>query len=67
MVTDSGSCSNPECGCHERVFSTAESCPECGERLRLSGNLQKAIFHLACPKCGYRSRVLSQEELQVLL
>ncbi len=57
----------PECGCHQDHFSTEKVCPNCGKRLRLSGNLQLADFRLTCTSCGYQSPRLSMAELQEII
>lgn len=60
-------CTDAGCGCNMASFTTAEKCPACGKRLRLTGNAQTLKLRLACPECGYQSAILPQAKLQELL
>ncbi|MFC1921268.1 hypothetical protein ACFLYQ_06065 [Chloroflexota bacterium] len=55
------------CGCSTTNLYSDKDCPDCGRRLRITGNLQKIQLNLTCPECGYQSPQLSMEELQVLI
>ena len=57
-------CSGMGCGCNATSFYTDRDCPECGKRLRITGNLQRIQLRLACQGCGYQSPELSMEELR---
>ena len=61
-----GCCSNGGCGCgsQETNIYTIKDCPECGRRLRVTGNIQRVKLYLTCQNCGYRSGELSLEEIR---
>lgn len=67
MSEDLEAINNAGCGGSESSFSTAEECPECRSQLRLSGNLERASFHLVCAHCGYQSALLTQEQVSSLI
>ena len=57
-------CSGAGCGCSTTSLYTDRDCPDCGRRLRITGNLQRIQLRLACPDCGYQGQELSVEELR---
>ena len=58
------SCSGTGCGCNTTSIYADRDCPECGRRLRITGNLQRIQLRLTCQGCGYQSQELSMEELR---
>lgn len=67
MTENNGCCSDSSCGCRTDVFPTTAPCPDCGKKLRLTGNAQRVELRLSCPSCGHTSRLLSREEIGELL
>jgi endogenous inhibitor of DNA gyrase (YacG/DUF329 family) len=57
-------CSGAGCGCNKTSLYIDKDCPNCGRRLRVTGNLQQIKLRLSCPECGYQSQELSMEELR---
>ena len=60
-------CTNTGCGCGNTYLYSDRVCPECGRKLRVTGNIQQIKLYLTCPECGYQSPQLSTEELRVLI
>ena len=60
-------CANGGCGCNSTSIYTTNQCPDCGRRLRLTGNLQRIELRFACPECGYQSHQLSMEEVRAII
>ncbi|MFC1900991.1 RNA-binding protein [Chloroflexota bacterium] len=60
-------CSNQGCGCGTTNLYSEEKCPDCGRRLRITGNLQQIKLYLTCPECGFQSPQLSMDKLRVLI
>ena len=57
-------CSGAGCGCNATSLYTEKDCPECGRRLRVTGNLQRIKLRLSCPECSYQSHELSMDEVR---
>ena len=60
-------CANEGCGCNATSIYTSNQCPDCGRRLRMSGDLRRLKLRLACPECGYQSQELSMEEVREII
>ena len=60
-------CAGTGCGCTITSLYIEKDCPECGRRLRITGNLQMIKLNLTCPDCGYQSPQLSMGELRMLI
>ena len=61
------SCANQGCGCNTTSIYTNNQCPDCGRRLRVTGNLQQIKLKFSCPECGYQSPQLSLEEVREIM
>ena len=55
------------CGCNETALYSEENCPECGRRLRITGDIMQIKMHLSCPGCGYQGPLLTIDELRALI
>jgi len=49
------------------IIHTDKECPECGRKLRITGNLQKLKLYLTCFYCEYQSSDLTLDELHELI
>jgi predicted RNA-binding Zn-ribbon protein involved in translation (DUF1610 family) len=60
-------CSGTGCGCNVTSLYSDKDCPNCGRRLRVTGNLQEIRLNLTCPDCGYKSPQMSIEEVREVI
>lgn len=60
-------CSGAGCGCNATNIYANKDCPDCGRRLRVTGNLQQIRLNLTCPECGYQSPQLSLDEVREVI
>ena len=60
-------CSGSGCGCNVTSIYSDKDCPDCGRRLRVTGNLQLVKLNLTCPDCGYQSPQLSLDEVREVI
>ena len=60
-------CAGMGCGCNAASLYTDKDCPDCGRRLRLTGDLQRVKLRLTCMDCGYQSHELSFEEIREVI
>lgn len=54
------------CG-SDTIVRTDRECPECGKKLRMTGNLQTLKLYLTCFHCDYQSSDLTMDEIHELI
>jgi len=60
-------CSGMGCGCSTTSLYVDRECPNCGRKLRVTGNLQQIKLNLTCLDCGYHSPLLSLDEVREVI